>query len=395
MKKGKIIIVIAATVLAVTAVTGLAVTTGKLYTKVVAMEKKDKKMAKQMKKAGFKWDTFFLNYSAGALHDIYDDTKVVDAYNSEDDSKLDEKDKFVLDTAKGIIKDVIKDGMTDYEKEQAIYDWQFKYIHFDEGSLAAIPEGTELNYTPYGVLKSHSAICVGNATTFKLFMDLLDIDCKIIHSTTQGEHAWNMVKIDGDWYHVDLTFDGGSELPTYNCFNVPDSVKQDGSYPYNTEDFPKATSYKHWLNYQNAEIIEDYYTIPKLLSEAVKEKKPSLILRYKDPNPPAAKEDTTTGENTTDDGTVIATNTSEEPLKDNTVNSPEYVYTEVAQMIDSIASQFLTEQYYVSVNEQRVDGEIMAVVTINVYNPDISTPKNPVIDMEKAMKEAEKYFKKN
>ncbi|MEG0805304.1 MAG: hypothetical protein RSD55_03655, partial [Lachnospiraceae bacterium] len=154
MKKGKIIIVIAATVLAVTAVTGLAVTTGKLYTKVVAMEKKDKKMAKQMKKAGFKWDTFFLNYSAGALHDIYDDTKVVDAYNSEDDSKLDEKDKFVLDTAKGIIKDVIKDGMTDYEKEQAIYDWQFKYIHFDEGSLAAIPEGTELNYTPYGVLKS-------------------------------------------------------------------------------------------------------------------------------------------------------------------------------------------------------------------------------------------------
>lgn len=43
-------------------------------------------------------------------------------------------------------------------------------------------------------------------------------------SNTDG-HAWNQVCIDGDWYHVDATWDDkGDNGISYEFFNVPDAV---------------------------------------------------------------------------------------------------------------------------------------------------------------------------
>ena len=203
------------------------------------------------------------------IHEIYDDTAVVAAYRNNDDTGLSDEDRYVLETAKSVIDDVIKDGMTDYEKELAIYNWQFGYVNYDESHFSAIPDNEEENnYTPYGVLKSHQAICVGNATTFKLFMDMLGIDCKIIHSTEEGEHAWNLVCLDGDWYHVDLTFDGGCNgNPDYAYFNVPDSFKLDGGYPWDTSEFPEADGTRYCYIFNHADEVNDIMDVPALVKE--------------------------------------------------------------------------------------------------------------------------------
>ena len=58
--------------------------------------------------------------SAGDIHDIYDDSKVVEAYQSGKTDGLNEQEKYVLEKAKEVIKENIKDGMSDYEKEKAI-----------------------------------------------------------------------------------------------------------------------------------------------------------------------------------------------------------------------------------------------------------------------------------
>lgn len=222
----------------------------------------------------------------GAMHPIYDDTAVVEAYRTGDASALtDEKDQFILKTAKEVIASEIKDGMTDYEKELAIYNWQVAYAHLDEGNLSAIPSTEDDSHTPYGLFKQHTAICVGNATTFQLFMDLLDIDCKIIHSTEQGEHAWNLVCLDGDWYHVDVTFDGSSnDTPCYTCFNVPDSVKQEAGYPWNAEDFPAATATKYCYAVQSAVTLADIYALPAKIKECLDQQQPHLFVILEKPS---------------------------------------------------------------------------------------------------------------
>lgn len=223
-----------------------------------------------------------LSTLSGDVHPIYDDTAVVEAYKSGDDSKLtDDKDKFILKTATKAIKDNIKDKMTDFEKEKAIYDYVFSQGQYDEGNLAAIPHTADYSHTPYGVLHDHTAICVGNATTFKLFMDMLGIDCKIIHSTETGEHAWNMVKLDDEWYHVDVTFDGGSAKPAYSQFNVTDETKEQAGYPWSRDEFPEAKSVKYNFAVMNAKKVDSFYDTAALFQKAIKDKKQFCYFKLK------------------------------------------------------------------------------------------------------------------
>lgn len=228
-------------------------------------------------------DSFDINnMNNGFSHPIYDDTAVVDAYKTGDSSKLtDDKDIFILETASKAIKDIINDSMNDYEKEKAVYDYIFSQSHFDEGNLSAIPHTDQYSHTPYGVLHDHNAICVGNATTFKLFMDMLGIENKIIHSTEQGEHAWNLVKLDDDWYHVDITFDNGVSIPSYAMFNVSDAVKDADSYPWDHNEFPAANGTKYSFAAQNAQEINDIYGTAELFAKAINEEKPYCYFKFK------------------------------------------------------------------------------------------------------------------
>ena len=216
------------------------------------------------------------------IHEIYDTTAIIEAYESGNIEGLSEEDLYTLETAKEIIDEIITDDMTDYEKEKAVYDWLFGYVTYDEEAFNPLGVDVyEYNYYPYGVLKYHSAICVGYATTFKLFMDMLDIECMIIHSTEEGEHAWNLVRIEDDWYHVDVTFDSGNGTgtPGYDYFNVPDGFKLDDGYPWDTDEFPAADSIKYSYFVQNAIEINTADEVPQLIKDAFDEKKINLVLK--------------------------------------------------------------------------------------------------------------------
>ncbi|MBQ2450644.1 MAG: hypothetical protein II273_03600, partial [Lachnospiraceae bacterium] len=215
------------------------------------------------------------------IHEIYDDTAVIEAYKTGDTSELSEEDLFTLEFASDVIDEVITEGMSDYEKELAIYNWQYKFVNYDESEFSPIDDedAYDLNYYPYGVFKTGTAICVGNATTFKLFMGMLDIPCMIIHSTEEGEHAWNLVCIEDEWYHVDITFDNsGTETPSYTYFNVPDSFKVDDGYPWDRSEFPAADSIKHTYILKNAKDVESIDEVPQLVKDALDGKDTFLVI---------------------------------------------------------------------------------------------------------------------
>ncbi len=207
--------------------------------------------------------------SAGDIHDIYDDSKVVEAYQSGKTDGLNEQEKNMFwRRRRRSLRKISKTACQITKKEKAIYDWQVAYVAYNDQNLAPISAGDQYSHLPYGVLKYHQAICVGNATTFKLFMDLLGIENQIIHSTEEGEHAWNLVKLDGDWYHSDVTFDGGANgKPAYTNFNVPDSVKDDGSYPWNHEVIPAADGTKYCYLANEAKELKDVYALPKYIKQ--------------------------------------------------------------------------------------------------------------------------------
>ena len=58
--------------------------------------------------------------------------------------------------------------------------------------------------TAYGVLLEGYGICSGYSDAMKLFLDKLNI---INYKISNDQHIWNLVYLDGQWLHLDLTWD--------------------------------------------------------------------------------------------------------------------------------------------------------------------------------------------
>ncbi len=202
----------------------------------------------------------------GSEYVIKATTQISDAYKSGDTSKLSDTDKETLDMAKDVLDAIITDGMSDYEKELAVYKWMCENIGFDDGSLSVIPDENDLVVdNPHGVLQTHKAVCVGYATTFRLFMQMLGIDCMVVHDSYLS-HSWDLVKLDGQWYHTDVYSDEGSG--DFSHFNLNDNAMMD-MQEWNTDFFPAADGYKYNYAYMNKVECKDIYTIPEQLRAAI------------------------------------------------------------------------------------------------------------------------------
>lgn len=204
---------------------------------------------------------------------------ISDAYKSGDTSKLSDQEKETLDLASKVLDEIITDGMSDYEKECAVYDWMAKEISNDSGMLTVVPTTSQDSATPYGALKYHNAVCVGYATTFRLFMQMMDIECKVIHNTDLY-HSWDLVKLDDHWYHVDVYSDAG--VGNYANFNLNDTI-QSAQQEWDREYFPVSDSLDYNYAYQNRVSAKSIYDIPKLLRKALDDQISSLIICFEDP----------------------------------------------------------------------------------------------------------------
>lgn len=115
----------------------------------------------------------------------------------------------------------ITPGMTDYEKVLAIHDYIVSHTKYDMESLV---NNDYLPARPYGVLVYGRGICAGYASTFQLFMDYLDIECFFVVGTVNDtgsdvNHDWNIVKVDGKYRHVDVTWDDYSHFQVEEIYH--------------------------------------------------------------------------------------------------------------------------------------------------------------------------------
>lgn len=97
---------------------------------------------------------------------------------------------------------VITPGMTDVEKALAIHDYLILNTRYDMNSTI-LPD----SYNAYGVLVDNLAVCNGYALAYKYLMEnRLGIPTELVVSNAMN-HAWNLITIGGQNYHVDVTWD--------------------------------------------------------------------------------------------------------------------------------------------------------------------------------------------
>jgi len=189
--------------------------------------------------------------------DTYNKSAILAAWKSGDPSKLSTKNKSILDSCVKVINSLITTSMTDYDKELVIHNWIIKWADYDTEALSNAPDAAPDpdNDNPYGLLMNKRAICRGFTYTFQLFMDMLGVECITIEGSSgqaRDEHAWNMVRIDGEWYCVDVTWNNpigsgdvtwGDEI-THKYFNVTSKFMRDTGHHWDNSDVPEASAPK-------------------------------------------------------------------------------------------------------------------------------------------------------
>ena len=112
-----------------------------------------------------------------------------------------------LDAALQEVKSKIDtSGMSDEEIVLAYHEYltstvSYAYEDYFNGTIAA-----NHGYDMYGALVKHSCVCQGYAETMFYLLREAGLSCAIA-SSENINHAWNIVKIHGKWYHIDATWD--------------------------------------------------------------------------------------------------------------------------------------------------------------------------------------------
>ena len=103
-----------------------------------------------------------------------------------------------------ILQELNVDGKTDVEKVYAIYDYMINHIQYDYKNLD--DETYMQKYTAYAALVENTSVCMGYALAFYRLALACGVDARYIHSDPMN-HAWDIVRVDGQYYYLDATWD--------------------------------------------------------------------------------------------------------------------------------------------------------------------------------------------
>ena len=161
--------------------------------------------------------------------------------------------------ANDIISSIIKPNMTDFEKELAIHDHIINNCKYDIENFEAGTIPPE-SHSAYGALIEGTAVCEGYAKAMKLLMDRAGVDSLVVTGQSKTQlHAWNLVKIDGDYYHVDSTWDdpvseNRKQTLQHTYFNLNDEEISVDHY-WEIIDYPSCYSTKYnYFTYHQQEV---------------------------------------------------------------------------------------------------------------------------------------------
>ena len=114
--------------------------------------------------------------------------------------------------------------LDDYKKEMILHDFLVKSVSY---ASVTSSESTSV----IGALISKKAVCEGYAEAFKLLCDQVGLPCIVVsgmatpQNRLEERHAWNIVRINGVYAHVDVTWDSttkGDDDYCYDHLNLTD-----------------------------------------------------------------------------------------------------------------------------------------------------------------------------
>lgn len=108
-------------------------------------------------------------------------------------------------------------AQTEYEIALFMHDYLITHADYDE---------TYTYYYPEGVLLYGTGVCQSYTTAYQILLEAMGMDCLMVVGYAGEDHSWNLVRIDGEWFHVDCTFDdpAGMGIENHQYFMLSDEM---------------------------------------------------------------------------------------------------------------------------------------------------------------------------
>lgn len=165
------------------------------------------------------------------------------------------RDEQYLDRQIESIADGLRNSnQTDYEIVKAVHDYLVKNYRYSEKTENS-------PYIPFTMILEKKGVCQAFALLAVRLYKALAIPCLYVTGYANGgRHGWNVVQVDGQWYHLDITWDNPNG-DSYNTSNIlydyfllsDEQIKIDHDFdPYYYPTCPN--------QYRNENLIYDDYT---------------------------------------------------------------------------------------------------------------------------------------
>lgn len=176
--------------------------------------------------------SLWFNYAESVTITYHPDSSVVFTFTYKDHAlmlaahrnpalrdRLTPEQQQALAVARQRVQELISPQMSTLEKVKVLHDDLVNRATYD------LPSGG--NCTT--MLLHNRGVCEAYSRALWLMLRMIDIPCLIVAGHTDEPHAWNLVQVDGEWYHVDATWDDptiiGSDrnVLSHNYFLVTDA----------------------------------------------------------------------------------------------------------------------------------------------------------------------------
>ena len=156
----------------------------------------------------------------------------------------------ICDTAIEQMKDecdaLIKEGMTDLEKAMTITEYIVKGMEYAYEADGTTPVDDMWAHSMAGFAMHGSGVCETYAKSFMYLCQLNGVECIIGSGFGKGEaHAWNYVKLDGQWYGADITWtDNSGDVAVYDYFGLSGQSIYADHTSHSSTEFSNSFIYK-------------------------------------------------------------------------------------------------------------------------------------------------------
>ncbi len=129
----------------------------------------------------------------------------------------------------------ITSEMPEFERELILHDRLADHIAYEDGDRV---------HDAYGALINGKAVCEGYTKAFQYLLQKVGIQSFMATGEGNGDlHAWNIVRIDGKYYNVDLTWDDQKSNTFHAYFNLTDErIKEDHIFDTTVYKMPECIS---------------------------------------------------------------------------------------------------------------------------------------------------------